>query len=837
MKAEIIKNKFINFFKKNNYIELNESPLIPKNDESLLFTNSGMVQFKNIFLGIEKSEHKRVTTIQTCVRLGGKHNDLNNIGKTPHHNTSFEMLGNFGLDNISKEETIKLAWDFLTTELNLNKEKIYTTIHKKDNETKNIWKNVIKFDETRIIDGNDETNFWSMDETGPCGYCNEIFYNIGKNEKNLLEIWNLVFIQFNKNKNDLTKLNSSYIDTGMGLERISSIKQKTYDSFKTDIYQPLIESLLKTFNISTNDLNENIKIIVDHVKTCILLIKEGITPSNDGRGYILKKLIRRSIIKKQHLKTKAFLYELTDDFVKHLNKKNSYTKQDNIIIKEILKQEEHKFTQTIKNGTKFIKKLTKNNKNIDGKTIFMLYDTYGIPLDTIKNITEKKNITLNTDDFKTEMDRQKIKSKKIKSKISIDLEQTKNTPKTNFTGYTSNTVPAAIIKIIKNNKASKNILENEAGIIIIDKTCFYSEKGGQVGDIGTISNNTNVFEVTDTKEINNIYFHYGKMTHGELNINDTVLAQIDIENRNSISSNHSATHLLHATLKEHLGQHIKQAGSLINNNYLRFDFIHFNSLSKEDLNKIEKTINQHIKNNLNVNTTIDISNGKNTKNAIEIRNVIIGTNISNELCAGTHVKNTGEIGVFKIIKEFGIGTNIRRIEAITGDKIINILNENESLIEQITQKFKTNKQNLIQSCNNLIQKNKNLENENETLLLNNIKNDIKNSNALKTHNNINIISINLNKKHINAIKQITHTLEKTILLIYSHEHTAVNIQINISKDLIHLNAINIIEYLKQYIDIKGGGKNISATGIINNYQKDTKYISNHIYSYIDTILN
>lgn len=833
MKAELIKIKFTNFFVKNNYIKLNESPIIPTNDDSLLFTNSGMVQFKNIFLGLETSIYERVTTIQTCVRLGGKHNDLETIGKTPHHNTSFEMLGNFGLKNVTKKEAITLAWDFLTNELDLDKNKLYITIHEDDIETQNIWKNIIKFDETHIILGNNETNFWSMDETGPCGYCNELFYNIDEKNKNLLEIWNLVFIQFNKNKNNLTKLKSLYIDTGMGLERISSIKQKTYDNFQTDIYKPLINTLLKTFQISTDNINENVKIITDHIKTSILLIKNGITPANDGRGYILKKLIRRAFIKKQFLGTSVSLYELVENFIKHLNN-NLYTKQDIFIIKETIKNEEIKFTKTIKNGINIIKNITKKNDIIDGKTIFMLYDTYGIPIDVIKNITENTNINFNINEFETEMDKQKIQSKKKTYIQSNITEQIKKVKKTDFTGYLLHKTTSIIIKIIKNEKPTKSILENESGIIIVDKTCFYAEKGGQIGDIGFIYKNNNIFKVTDTKEINNTYLHYGKMISGKLNLNNIVITEIDFKNRHLISINHSATHLLHATLKKQLGPHIKQSGSLITNTQLRFDFIHFCPLTKDDLTRIETIINQHIKDNLNITTKIEKSDT--TNYPLEIRNVIIENDISNELCAGTHIKTTNEIGGFKIIKEFGIGTNIRRIEAITSHKIIEVFNTNEILIEQITQKFKTTKKDILTFCDNLIQKNKVLEKENNVLIFENIKYEIKNSEYITTKNNIKIISLTKNIKYINIIKNIINNLEKTILIIYSHEKDFLNININISNDITYIKALNILDSLKKYVEIKCGGKNTSASGKINASQKNIHDLSNYIYSYINTLL-
>jgi len=828
MKAKIIEQKFIQFFKKKNYTEQKEYTLIPKNDESLLFTNSGMVQFKNIFLDIDKCKYDKVTTSQTCIRLGGKHNDLNNIGKTPHHNTSFTMLGNFCFKNASKQETITLAWDFLTNILKLKIEKLYITIHKNDKDILNLWTDIIKIKKTHIITGTDETNFWSMADTGPCGYCCEIFYNIGSEKKqNLLEIWNLVFIQFQQNNNEIKKLKNIAVDTGMGLERIASIKQNVFDSFETDILKPLINITLKTFNIKDN--NQNIKIITDHIKTCILLIKDGLTPSNDGRGYILKKLIRRSIIKKKELNIKENLSTLVKNFVIHIDDNNSYHNEDINMIEKILQYEEEKFEYTLHNGTTFLKHMLKNKKNINGKTTFMLYDTYGIPLDTIKNIIKEYNIKLNINDFNIEMEKQ-VKRSKQKLNNTNENTYTKNLPKTIFTGYNEQKTSSDIIKIIINDKNANQINSNDTGIIVTTKTCFYSEKGGQVGDIGTIIKDENIFEVTDTKEFNNIYFHYGNMKKGLLQINDNVMTKINIHYRNLISINHSATHLLHITLKNILGKHVKQAGSLINEEYLRFDFTHFKNLTKNELQNIETIINKHINNN--IKTDISILN-KNEANKEKTRIVSFENDISKEFCAGTHVKTTGEIGIFKIIKEFGIGTNIRRIEAITGSKVIEQFNEYKNTLEILSNKLITNKNNIINTVENLLEKNKCLKKENEKIIFNKLTNNLNDKNNYINCNNIKVITINEEKKYINLIKNTIKDMTCSIIITYSDEKKYINININITDDINNIHAKDIINHLKHSIQIKGGGKKNIANGII--YNNNIKNILQYIYSYINNI--
>jgi alanyl-tRNA synthetase len=414
MKTEEIKKNFLNFFKKHNYKELPPSPLVLENDKSLLFTNSGMVQFKNIFLGLEKYSHPKVVTIQPCVRLGGKHNDLDNIGKTPHHNTSFEMLGNFGFDKISKEEAISLAMDYLINILFLDKNKIFITVNKNDEDSFKIWSKHIK--KEKIILGDNETNFWQMSENGPCGYCSEIFYNISKDteKENLLEIWNLVFMTFNREHGKLTDLNKLNLDTGMGLERIASIKQNVFDSFKTDIYNENIKNIIEILKLNISNENQNIRIITDHIKTSIMLINENIMPANDGRGYILKKLLRRSILKKQELKTQISISTIIDVFFSKSNKKENIN-----FIKNIIKNEEIRFEHTIKNGKNFIKKLIQKEKDISGKILFTLYDTYGIPIDIIENITKESNIKIELNDFKKEFEKNIIKNK-LKSKKQLD---------------------------------------------------------------------------------------------------------------------------------------------------------------------------------------------------------------------------------------------------------------------------------------------------------------------------------------------------------------------------------------------------------------------------------
>lgn len=827
MKTYEIKKKFINFFEKNEYKELKPSPLVMENDKSLLFTNSGMVQFKNIFLGLEKSLYPKVITIQPCIRLGGKHNDLDNIGKTNHHNTSFEMLGNFGFGQVSKEEAIHLAITFLTDIINLDKDKLFITINKEDNEVINIWSKYIN--KEKIIFGDNNTNFWQMAENGPCGYCSEIFYNISpdQNKDNLLEIWNLVFITFNKEYGKLKKLNTINIDTGMGLERIASVKQNVFDSFKTDIFLEKIKNIIAILNINASENNQSIRIITDHIKTSIMLLNENIMPSNDGRGYILKKLLRRSIIKKLEIKTKTSLAMLVDIF-----KNEDDTKETIEIKKNIIKNEEIKFENTLNNGQNFIKKTVQKEKILSGKTLFILYDTYGIPIDVIDTITKESNIKLELNEFKAELEKN-IKINKLKSKKHIDdLSYLKGLTKTTFLGYEANKTETVLLKIIIDKKEVNEINSNEKGLLITKDTTFYAEKGGQIGDSGTIFFLENLFEVIDTKEINEVYLHYGIMKCGKFEVGNKVITNINEIKRNYIAKNHSATHLLHAALKKILGNHIKQAGSLINEDYLRFDFIHFKNLSIIEKNNIEKFINDQIQKNLKVTTNIDNTYTEKTKfNKTKDRKIIIDDNASTELCAGTHVKNTSEIGLFKIIKEFGIGNNTRRIEAITNYKIIEALNLNEIIIDKVAKLLKTQKESIIDKTEKIIKNCRNLEKENKQLISENIKIQLE-STQVFTKNNLKIITLTKNLNDIQNLNKIITELKQSVIInIFKHKEKSI-IKIIITNDIDKITALDIAESLRKKFNFKGNGNKKIANGIIYNKINNNELID-HIQLYLE----
>lgn len=822
MKSEKIKSLFIDYFKRNNHIELEEYSLIPFNDKSLLFTNSGMVQFKNIFLGFDEPLYSKVVTSQRCIRVGGKHNDLDTIGESSHHNTSFEMLGNFSFKDTSEINTIKLCWSFLVDVLKLDSSKLYVTVHEKDHKLYDIWNNVICLDSKKILFGSDETNFWSMDETGPCGYCTEIFYNMSsEGALNLLEIWNIVFIEFNKENNILNKLSNIYVDTGMGLERITSVIQGHYDNFKIDSYIDLLNVTLDKFNISLNASNQKkIKIIVDHLKTAVFLLKEGLVPSNDGRGYILKKLIRRSILKKNELGFNKFIYEIINDYISILDKKKLYSQTDIEFIKRILKNEEEKFDKTLKTGISFLEHMILSGKNIDGKVLFNLYDTYGLPLDYIKDVLFDYKLELDISGFDHEMTKQILNSKK--SNKSNMLSSYFN--KTHFVGYDSMTIKTNIVGLIKNDVFLDSVFEGDISIVITSSTPFYSEKGGQIGDVGFIRSNTSTFSVFDTKEINDVYFHFGKMLSGKFKVGELVISEVDENHRRGCSNNHSSTHLLYSVLKKKLGTHIKQAGSYVCSNYLRFDFTHFSPLSVDDIKSIEDSINTYILSNLDVKTFINFDKitGK------EIRTVVIGDDVSTELCGGTHVSNTGKIGLFKILKDAGIGNNLRRIEAISGIKILQNFDENETYLNLLAKKIKSSRSSLDASINKLIEKNKLLEKELRRFYLAELKNDLTNINNFLYVCGIKVITIFKDRVYVNLVNDVFSSITRSILLFYYNDNEKSYLNFYLSKDLDDVDILDMISYLEKNTFFKGGGRSKSASGIILN----DKDVSKHVYFYL-----
>ncbi|MGP1871596.1 MAG: alanine--tRNA ligase [Arsenophonus sp.] len=838
-----IRQAFLNFFHNKGHKIIPSSSLVPNNDQTLLFTNAGMNQFKDVFLGIDKRTYSRATTVQHCIRAGGKHNDLENVGYSAHHHTFFEMLGNFSFSDYSKQDAIKYAWELLTSKkwFNLPKERLSVTVYYTDEETYDIWKKTIGISSNRIIRIGDNKgtpyasdNFWQMGNTGPCGTCTEIFYDYGehilegslslskKNNDRYIELWNIVFIQFNRDSDgNLKALKTTSIDTGMGLERITSVLQQVNSNYEIDLFKQLIDSIIKMFDLS--NLNSNsLRVIADHIRSSVFLIGNGVFPTNYGRGYVLRRIIRRAVRHGHILGVKEiFLHKLVAPLIQVMGDVADELKVQQIIIEETLKNEEEQFIHSLKHGLHLLNdELEKLQGNVlSGEIAFRLYDTYGFPLDLTVDICHERNIKVDKLSFNTKIMQQRYQARNL-SKFSINYNNIiKIENYSDFLGYENNEQQAMVIAIFHHGKPVKILKENEEGIVILDKTTFYAESGGQVGDSGILSNNYCQFAVFDTKKYDKAIAHIGKVINNHISINSLINARIDIQRRNAISLNHSATHLLHTALRDVLGSHVIQKGSLINERHLRFDFFHFKQITHMQITKIEDIINYQIrKNNLITTKLIDLEIAK--KNAIalfdgkydkNVRVVNIG-DFSIELCGGTHVNRTGDIGLFRIINESGTSSRIRRIEAITGQTAINSVYQQTNILTEISRLMKTNTNNLIEKIKITLDKIKLLEKSlNQLKEQQAVKESIFLSKQVKKINGVNLLVTQLNNIDFKELRVIVdnlkNQLKSAIIVLSTTSNNRVNLIVGITNNLtVKIKANDLIIFIAKQIDGKGGGR-------------------------------
>ncbi|MDB4141291.1 alanine--tRNA ligase [Candidatus Pelagibacter sp.] len=709
-----IRTTFLDYFEKNDHRIVESSNLVPNNDPTLMFANSGMVQFKNVFTGLEKRDYVRATTSQKCVRAGGKHNDLENVGYTPRHHTFFEMLGNFSFGDYFKEEAISYAWNLITKEFGIDKNRLYVTVYHDDEEAFNYWKKIAGFSDDRIIKIATSDNFWSMGDTGPCGPCSEIFYDHGehlegglpgtKNEdgNRFIEIWNLVFMQYEQiSKDKRINLPKPSVDTGMGLERIVALLQGTHDNYETDHFKKLILSASDTLNVKVDEVNQSsFRVIADHLRASSFLLAEGVLPSNEGRGYVLRRIMRRGM-RHSHLlgSKKPVFYNIFKTLLEEMSNNYPELERAQSLIKETLKTEEEKFLVLLDRGIKILnEELEKVEKILPGEVAFKLYDTFGFPLDLTEDILKNKSLTVDGEKFDLLMKESKELAKKNwkgSGDSSIDqiwFDIKDRLGATDFLGYSTDKAEGVITLILKNNKEVKDLQENDEGIIITNQTPFYGESGGQVADTGIISNEVFEFEVSDVqKKLGDLFVHYGKVIKGSVKLKDSVELKIDTQRRNNIRAYHSATHLLHEALRRVLGEHVTQKGSLVQSDRLRFDFSHMKPISEEEMGKIEHYVNSIIQKKSEVKTRImtpkeAVENGAlalfGEKYGDEVRVLSMGDDegkfFSTELCGGTHVVNTADIGKFKVISQSSIAAGVRRIEALRDTQLVDFLKEKEN---------------------------------------------------------------------------------------------------------------------------------------------------------------
>ena len=737
MKTAEIRQKFLTYFESHGHSIQQSASLVPHNDNTLLFVNSGMVPFKDIFTGATKSSFNRAVSCQRCVRAGGKHNDLDNVGYTARHHTFFEMLGNFSFGDYFKSEAISFAWSFLTEEIKLPKERLWVSIYKDDDEAFNIWVNEIGFPVDRISRCGEKDNFWQMGDTGPCGPCSEIFYDHGEHiaggppgtpeedGDRFIEIWNLVFMQFERQPDGaLEPLKSKGVDTGMGLERLAAVMQHENNNYDIDSFKELTKDIVKLTpkTEKVQDSNASVRVIADHIRSTAFMVVDGIIPSNEGRGYVLRRIIRRAIRHGHKLGiNKTFFYKLVSTLAKQ--NKSAYPELISVqsSVEKILKKEEERFAQTLDIGMDILNNAINelSGQEISGEVAFKLYDTYGFPVDLTADVARERDLTIDMKSFETEMMLQKQRARKAgdfdskKSSVSIS-------DATEFLGYELYENKATVKAVIRNNKSVNKVNEGEEAIIFLDKSSFYGESGGQSGDHGSISIKGSQFQVSDTqKQASNAFEHYGIQLIGSLKVGDKVEVKIDLKRRKKIMNNHSATHLLHEALRQILGDQVHQKGSLVESDKLRFDFSHDEVVSRSEIDKIELLVNEQILGNSKVTTEeTDIDSAKD-KGAMAlfgekygdlVRLLTMGDeNFSVELCGGTHVERLGDIGRFKIISESGISAGTRRIEAITGIEAYELDKKYENDINQIVNLTKSSNLKVTEKVKQLISNQKTLE--------------------------------------------------------------------------------------------------------------------------------
>lgn len=721
MSSKEIRSKFLDYFHKHSHEIVPSSSLVPSNDPTLLFTNAGMVQFKDVFLGTEIRPYKRATSSQRCVRAGGKHNDLERVGYTARHHTFFEMLGNFSFGDYFKREAIRFAWEFLTNELALPPEKLWVTVYEEDKEAEAIWLNEMKIDPARFSRCGEHDNFWSMGPTGPCGPCTEIFYDHGANiaggppgspdadGDRYIEIWNLVFMQYDRAADGtLTPLPKPSVDTGMGLERISAVKQGVCNNYDTDLFTPLIEAAAKLANIhlQKNPNNESgieklfsLRVIADHIRSCSFLIVDGVTPSNEGRGYVLRRIIRRALRHGNKIGlTQPFFHQLVKPLVELMGDAYPELVKAQFHVEKVLKQEEEQFDTTLSQGLKLFDQIVQDLKSniIPGETVFKLYDTYGFPADLTADIARERHLMIDYEGFEAAMSKQRERSRQASQfNTEYTVAQDSQTAPTEFTGHKnllteSTPETGKILAIYREGKFVEVLNAGEKGSIVLDRTPFYAESGGQVGDQGMLfADKKALFKVSDTIKQGHMHLHLGKLEKGSLHIGDEVNAEVDAKRRAATVLNHTATHLLHMVLKQVLGDHAIQKGSLVEPDRLRFDFSHSAPMTEEEIRKTEQLVNDAVRANyegkVRVTTPEEaIASGAvalfGEKYGSKVRVVNFGPSV--ELCGGTHADHTGDIGIFKITNETGIAAGVRRIEAVTGDGALRFIEKRETEFKQ-----------------------------------------------------------------------------------------------------------------------------------------------------------
>ncbi|KAB0487173.1 alanyl-tRNA synthetase [Pseudomonas reinekei] len=849
MKSAEIREAFLRFFEEQGHTRVASSSLIPGNDPTLLFTNAGMNQFKDCFLGQEKRAYTRATSSQKCVRAGGKNSDLENVGYTARHHTFFEMLGNFSFGDYFKHDAITFAWTFLTGVLKLPKEKLWVTVYASDDEAYDIWTKEIGVPVERMIRIGDNKgapyasdNFWTMGDTGPCGPCTEIFYDHGdhiwggppgspeEDGDRYIEIWNNVFMQFNRTADGvLHPLPAPSVDTGMGLERISAVMQHVNSNYEIDLFKNLLKASAEAIGCENGD-QSSLKVVSDHIRSCGFLIADGVLPSNEGRGYVLRRIIRRACRHGNKLgATGSFFYKIVAALVAEMGEAFPELKKQQSNIERVLKAEEEQFSKTLEHGLKILEQdlLELKGTVVPGDVVFKLYDTYGFPMDLTADIARERNLTVDEAGFEREMEAQRVRARSASS-FGLDYNTlVKVDVATEFTGYADTSGSAKIVAIYKDGQSVDVLNEGEEAVIVLNQTPFYAESGGQVGDCGFLQAGNARFDVRDTTKTGGAFLHHGVLDSGSLTIGAPVETHVDDEVRHATSLNHSATHLLHAALRQVLGEHVQQKGSLVDSQRLRFDFSHFEAIKPEQLKALEDIVNAEIRKNSAVETEeTDIETAKQKgamalfgeKYGDNVRVLSMGGDFSVELCGGIHANRTGDIGLLKIISEGGVASGVRRIEAVTGAAALAYLNAAEEQLKEAANLVKGSRDNLIDKLSAVLERNRLLEKQLEQLQAKaaSAAGDDLSASALDVKG-VKVLSVRLDgqdgKALLALVDQLKNKLGRAVILLGSVHEEKVVLVAGVTKDLTgQLKAGDLMKQAAAAVGGKGGGRPDMAQG-------------------------
>ena len=835
MKTSDIRKAFLDFFNSKNHEVVASSSLVPSNDETLLFTNAGMVQFKDVFLGTETKNFKRAATSQRCIRAGGKHNDLENVGYTLRHHTFFEMLGNFSFGDYFKEDAIKFAWEFLTEELKLDKEKLWITVYKDDDEAEEIWKNIIGIDPGRIARLGDDDNFWSMGDTGPCGPCSEIFYDHGEHidgtppgaegdeGDRFIEIWNLVFMQFNRDESGkMEPLPKPSVDTGMGLERIAAVLQGVNSNYETDVFKDLINASEK---ILASKGSTSHKVIADHIRSSVFLISDGVIPEKEGRGYVLRRIMRRGIRHGYKIGAKKpFMHLLVKDLIKLMNSAYPELKKKQKDIIELIKNEEIKFFETLETGIEILEDTISNmkNKTLSGDVVFKLHDTYGFPFDLTADIAREKQLDIDEERFNECMNQQKQTSKASSSFVS-SLPAASGIEETKFLGYENLESDSKVLVIWKDQERIDAAKNKEEIFFACNQTPFYAEAGGQIGDKGKFASQSSTGSILDCKKQGKVYIHKAIVDKGSIKTGDVIKMSVEKEKRSAIAIHHSSTHLVHAALRAVLGDHVQQKGSLVDENKLRFDFSHTKPLTKEEITKIEDIVNKEALKNLEVKTELMKLDDALKSGAMalfgekyddDVRVLTMGENsYSVELCGGTHVNRTGDIGFFVITNQSSVASGIRRIEALAGSKSIEHVKKLRDVNLSLQNSLNVSADELQEKVNSLIEENKKLKKSSKS------KSAKKSVISSEMHEFgdwkliVEQVDVEDTKDLRSLADEQKNTNEKLCVVIFTESSNKIALVCGVTKNLSEsLSAKEVVSELSNQINGKGGGRSDFAQG-------------------------